>query len=38
MLLLLYELADETGQVENNETEFAELMAVRLKEPKEYAL
>ena len=36
--LLLCELADERGQVETNEEELAELMAVRFNDPKEYAL
>ena len=36
--LLLCELADERGQVETNEEELAELMAVRFNDPREYAL
>jgi len=36
--LLLCELADEKGQVETSEEELVELMAVRFKDPGEYAL
>jgi hypothetical protein len=38
MFLLLCELADEKGQVMTNDAEIAELMAVRFKDPEEYAL
>ena len=36
--LLLCELADEKGQVETNEQELAELIAVRFEEPGKYQL
>ena len=36
--LLICELADKNGQVETNEEELAELMAVRFNDPREYAL
>ncbi len=36
--LLLCELTDEKGQIETNEQELAELMAVRFNDPWEYAL
>ncbi len=36
--LLLCELTDEKGQIETNEEELAELMAIRFNDPEEYAL
>ena len=36
--LLLCELSNERGQVETNEKELADLMAIRFADPKEYAL
>lgn len=37
LFLLLTELADEKGQVQTDEKELAELMAVRFEDPKQYA-
>jgi hypothetical protein len=36
--LLICELSDEMGQVITNEQEIAELLAIRFKDPRRYAL